>query len=90
MNDPLAARVHQGEVDDAINPIWGASNRQPNQWVSNLELLTFNWSSVSSDSPLAARVHQSGANMNDPLAARVHQGEVDDAINPIWGASNRH
>ena len=63
---------------------------------SGLEPRTFQPAVVTSltvainDSPLAARVHQSGANMNDPLAARVHQGEVDDAINPIWGASNRH
>ena len=41
--------------------------------------------SNSNDSLLAARVHQSGANMNDPLAARVHQGEVNDAINPVGG-----
>ena len=35
--------------------------------------------------PLAARVHQSGSDMNDPLAARVHQGEVNDAMNPNGG-----
>ena len=35
--------------------------------------------------PLAARVHQSGSDMNDPLAARVHQGEVNDAMNPNEG-----
>ena len=56
--------------------------------------------SGSNNSPLAARVHQSGANMNDPLdarvhqsgnnlnnplVARVHQGEVNDAMNPNGG-----
>ena len=55
-------------------------------------------------SPLVVRVHQLGANMNkptgcagaqlganinDPLVARVHQDDVNDAMNPNWGASNR-
>ena len=40
-------------------------------------------------SPLVARVHQLGANMNDPLVVWVHQGDVNDAMNPNWGASNR-
>ena len=38
--------------------------------------------SSSNDSPLVARVHQSGANINDPLAVQVHQSEVNDAMNP--------
>ena len=60
------------------------------QWLRTVDISTGNLPVVTSltvainDSPLAARVHQSGANMNDPLAAWVHQGEVDDAINPIW------
>ena len=39
--------------------------------------------------PLAARVHQSGSDMNDPLAPRVHQGEVNDAMNPNGGIKYR-
>ena len=36
-------------------------------------------------SPLVARVHQLGANINNPLAMREHQGDVNDAMNPNGG-----
>ena len=42
-------------------------------------------SGANMNDPLAARVHQSGHNLNNPLAARVHQGEVNDAMNPNGG-----
>ena len=41
--------------------------------------------SDSNNSPLAARVHQSGSILNDSLAALVRQGEVSDAMNPNGG-----
>ena len=41
-------------------------------------------------SPLVARVHQLGANMNDPLVVRVHQGDVNDAMNPGHQIDNCH
>ena len=47
--------------------------------------VVYSHQSDNNDSPLAARVHQSGANTNDPLAARVHKSGVDDAINPSGG-----
>ena len=51
----------------------------------NTTLVSNSHQSDSSESPLVAWVHQSGASMNDPLAAWVHQSVVDDALNPNEG-----
>ena len=36
-------------------------------------------------SPLVARVHQLGANINNPMAVQEHQGDVNNAMNPNGG-----
>ena len=46
---------------------------------------TPSYQSDSNNSPLPARMYQSGANMNNPLASQVRQGEVSNAMNPNGG-----
>ena len=77
----VSSQLASGSSQSVVYTSNSVIDQRPGIDINNT-LVSNSHQSNSSESPLVARVHQSGASINDPLAARVHQSEVDDALNP--------